>query len=68
MIVQCRNCQGAASKGLMRSLKEFIRIHKPDVIGLLEPKVSGIHTDNICKHVGFEEWARVESVRYSGGI
>lgn len=39
----------------MRSLKTFINCYKPDVLGLLEPKVSGDHADSICKKIGYDE-------------
>lgn len=68
MIVMIWNCQGAASANFMRSLKSFIDIHKPDVLGLLEPKVYGAHADRVCMKIGFDEWVRVEAVGFSGGI
>lgn len=52
----------------MRSLKEFIGIHKPSVLELLEPEVSGTQADNICNKIEYDEWARVEAVGFNGGI
>lgn len=68
MILMIWNCQGAALTNLMRSLKNFIGIHKPNILGLLEPKVSGVHVDNICRRIGYDEWVRMEAVGFSGGI
>lgn len=52
----------------MRSLKNFISTHKPNILGLLEPKVSGEQADMICRKIGYDEWVRVEVVGFSGGI
>ncbi|XP_031095036.1 uncharacterized protein LOC115999320 [Ipomoea triloba] len=46
----------------------FIRLHKPTIVCLLEPKVSEDQANRICSSFGFEEWIRVEAVGFSGGI
>ena len=38
------NCQGAASKNFRNVIKSLIAIHKPDMLVLLEPRISGIKT------------------------
>ncbi|XP_019160870.1 PREDICTED: uncharacterized protein LOC109157416 [Ipomoea nil] len=62
------NCQGAASASFRRILKQFLRLHKPSLVCLFESKVSGAQANEICSSFGFDEWIRVESVGYSGGI
>lgn len=62
------NCQGAASNSFRRTLKNFICIHNPSIVCLLEPKVSGVQANKICSSFGFEDWIRVEAVGFSGGI
>ena len=62
------NCQGAASREFVRVLKDLLKHHKLDILGLLEPKVSGSHADEVCQKLGFKEWIRVEAVGFSGGI
>lgn len=52
----------------MRVLKDLLSVHKPKILGLLEPRVSGEHADTICKKIKFENWVRVEAVGFSGGI
>lgn len=52
----------------MRVLKDMLCIQKPKLLGLLEPRVSGVHTDVICKKIGFDNWIRVEAVGFNGGI
>ncbi|XP_075508178.1 uncharacterized protein LOC142545090 [Primulina tabacum] len=62
------NCQGAASKELNRVLKDLIKKFNPSVLGLLEPRVSGSHADDICNKMGYDNWLRVEAVGFSGAI
>ncbi|XP_031124346.1 uncharacterized protein LOC116027060 [Ipomoea triloba] len=62
------NCQGAGGRVFHRVLKNLLQTHKPAILGLVEPKVSGIHANTICKRLGFSDWVRVESVGFSGGI
>lgn len=45
-----------------------MNVHKPKILGLLEPRVSGDQADGICKRIGLENWVRVEAVGFSGGI
>lgn len=41
MKVMTWNCQGAASKEFMSVLKNFVKHNKPEIIVLLEPRISG---------------------------
>ncbi|XP_073304620.1 uncharacterized protein [Primulina huaijiensis] len=59
---------GAPSKELNRVLKDIIKKFNPSVLGLLEPRVSGSHADDICNKMGYDNWLRVEAVGFSGGI
>ncbi|XP_031120956.1 uncharacterized protein LOC116024196 [Ipomoea triloba] len=68
MIFITWNCQGAASREVLRALKEIKKTYKPDLLGLLETKVSGSKADEICNRLGFDEWLRVEALGFSGGI
>lgn len=62
------NCQGANSREMNRIIKEMIIKFRPSILGLLEPRVSGSHADDICNKMGYENWLRVEAVGFSGGI
>ncbi|XP_019160483.1 PREDICTED: uncharacterized protein LOC109157057 [Ipomoea nil] len=42
------NCQGAGGRDFHRVLKHLIKVHKPNLVGLVEPKVSGSHANTIC--------------------
>ncbi|XP_031120942.1 uncharacterized protein LOC116024181 [Ipomoea triloba] len=62
------NCQGAGGRGVHRVLKQIIQSHRPGILGLVEPKVSGSQANVICLKLGFSDWIRVEAFGVSGGI
>ncbi|XP_028790095.1 uncharacterized protein LOC114746079 [Neltuma alba] len=62
------NCQGAAKSKFHSVLKSFIAEHKPDVLVLIEPRVSGPPVDRIIRSFGFPNSHRVEACGFSGGI
>lgn len=62
------NCQGAASKEFICVLKKFIKHNKPNIIALLEPRISGDHADKVCKKADFESWVRIEALGFNSGI
>ncbi|XP_019170452.1 PREDICTED: uncharacterized protein LOC109166023 [Ipomoea nil] len=62
------NCQGAGGRNFQRILQTLLKNHKPDLIGLVEPRVSGDHANDICSKLGFDDWVRVEAIGFSGGI
>ncbi|XP_019151953.1 PREDICTED: uncharacterized protein LOC109148673 [Ipomoea nil] len=62
------NCQGAASRKFRRILGNFTKVYKPEIVCLLETKVSGAQANDICCRLGFDEWLRVEAFGFSGGI
>lgn len=68
MVFLVWNCRGMDSKGCQRLLKEFCRQYRPNIIILVEIKVSGIKAYGIIGSLGFSNWIHVESVGYSGEI
>lgn len=62
------NVEGAAKPVFMSTLKEIIRINKPNVMGLVETHISGEKAQRICNHIGFSGQVRVEAQGFSGGI
>ncbi|XP_019168344.1 PREDICTED: uncharacterized protein LOC109164047 [Ipomoea nil] len=60
------NCQGAASRPFLRTLKLYIKNFNPQLICLFEPRVSGHHADKICSSLNFDEWFRIEALGFSG--
>ena len=62
------NCNGAASKSFLRTLKELLNRLKSGILGLVETKCIGDHTNTIYNPLGFEYWTCVEALGFSGGI
>ena len=62
------NCNGAASRSFLQTLRDLMFSFKPSVLGLVETKCSGVHANRACSRVRFDNWLRVEVLRYSGGI
>lgn len=48
------NCQGAASRGFRRALLLLVHKTKADLVGLLEPRISGNTANKACKSFGFD--------------
>lgn len=68
MKIFCWNCQGDASRGFRSALLQFYKDAKPDIVSLLEPRISGDMANKVCQSLGFDNWIRVEAVGFSGGI
>ncbi|KAH1055801.1 hypothetical protein J1N35_033866 [Gossypium stocksii] len=59
---------GCVSPKFPRIFWEYNRKHKPDLIGLLETRVSGAKADSVIAKLGFKYSHRVEAEGFSGGI
>ncbi|XP_017648098.1 uncharacterized protein LOC108488327 [Gossypium arboreum] len=59
---------GCASLKFPPTFWEYNRENKPDLIGLLEIRVSGTKADSVIAKLGFEFSHRVEAMSFSGGI
>lgn len=55
------NCCGAGNQQFLRNLRDLINIHDPDILAILEPRVSGRVADEVCKKINWENWYRVEA-------
>ncbi|KAA3459207.1 reverse transcriptase [Gossypium australe] len=62
------NCQGCASKNFIRAFREYNAEYHPDIVCLLEPRVSGKKANYIIEQLGFNFSHRVEAVGFSGSI
>ncbi|XP_050207419.1 uncharacterized protein LOC126656837 [Mercurialis annua] len=60
--------EGAGSKALFRVFLNFCRQHRFDIVGILEPRISGVRADSFIKKSGFDCSHRVEANGFSGGI
>ncbi|KAA3469259.1 LINE-1 reverse transcriptase isogeny [Gossypium australe] len=59
---------GCASSKFFRAFREYNLEYKPDIVCLLEPRVSGQKAFSIIEKLGFDRSHRIESVGFSGGI
>lgn len=66
--IVCWNVRGAGSKEFMREMKEIMKAHRPMVVILLEPRISGAAADVVRKEMGKGRWIRSEAVGFSGRI
>ncbi|KAK9218888.1 hypothetical protein WN943_007526 [Citrus x changshan-huyou] len=55
------NMEWVSSPGFKSSFKTRCKIYKPDIVAILEPKVSGAKADYFIKGSGFEFSHRVEA-------
>ena len=62
------NCKGAASKKFRSVVKSLIEIHKPEMLVLFEPHISGIKAELLIFFFKFNNSHRVEALGYYGGI
>lgn len=62
------NCQGAASSRFHTALNSYLQGCRPDILILVEPRISGLKADVAIKKIGFANSHRVEAQGYSGGI
>ncbi|XP_016206969.1 uncharacterized protein LOC107647406 [Arachis ipaensis] len=53
MIIFSWNCRGAASQSFTRTLKEYLRMHKPDLVILQETRCSGDTARRTIDRSGF---------------
>lgn len=62
------NCQGCASPKFIRAFREYKRDFNPDIMCLLELRVSGKKANDIINKLGLFYSHRVEAVGFSRGI
>lgn len=62
------NSQGAVSASFRRTLKSFIQRYHPDVIVLVEPRISGVTADRVIKQIGYPNSHRIEASGFSGDL
>ena len=68
MIIIMWNCQGASQPKFLAVLKAMIHDHKPDILTIVEPRISGSKADKIIRKLNFPFSHRVEASGFSGGI
>ncbi|KAJ8447113.1 hypothetical protein Cgig2_022842 [Carnegiea gigantea] len=62
------NTQGAGSRKFLRTLKEHVRMQRPQIMALLETHVNGHRADDVCRKIGFRHHFHVQARGFCGGI
>ncbi|KAL9409078.1 hypothetical protein AB3S75_047461 [Citrus x aurantiifolia] len=62
------NVQGAASQSFRQAFESIRQSYNPDMVVVMEPRISGRKADNFIKASGFDRSHRVEAVGFSGEI
>lgn len=52
----------------MTETRELMKVHRPSVVVLMEPRVSGAVAEGVCKCMGKNRWIRSEVCRFSRGV
>lgn len=66
--ILCWNYLGDGSKEFKLEMKHLMSEQRPMVLILIEPKVSGVMADRVCRKLGKKRWARSEAFGFSRGI
>ncbi|KAJ8450710.1 LOW QUALITY PROTEIN: hypothetical protein Cgig2_021182 [Carnegiea gigantea] len=59
---------GAGIRDFMSTLKEHIKMQRPQIVVLLETHISGSRADNVCKRISFSSQYRVDVRGFQGGM
>ncbi|GMJ02877.1 hypothetical protein HRI_003956900 [Hibiscus trionum] len=62
------NVQGCGHRRFIPAAKQFIHDYKPDIVLMVEPRVSGSRAERFITAMGFPHSHRVEAVGFAGGI
>ncbi|PKI66401.1 hypothetical protein CRG98_013203 [Punica granatum] len=50
------------------SLRDYLRLHSPDIVAIVEPRISDVRADKVCRKFREFEVIRVEAEGFSGGV
>lgn len=64
----CWNCQRDASPKFGVVLKNILQTQKPDILVLMETRISGKKADEVIRRTTYDCSYRVEAKGFSGGI
>lgn len=64
----CWNCRGAKCSDFLREMKDLLRLYKTCIVVLIEPKISGVKADIVCKNLGKTHRCISEVVGFSDDV
>lgn len=62
------NVKGAGNAGFRLNVQDLVNAYGPDILIILEPKISGNHAEHVIGQVGFLRHFRVDPIGLSSGI
>ncbi|KAJ9173186.1 hypothetical protein P3X46_016349 [Hevea brasiliensis] len=62
------NCQGAGGASFLRTMRMYSQMYNPQILVLLEPRISGRKADLVIKKLGWPFSHRVEAMGFLRGI
>lgn len=68
MKIVCWNCRGAASSDFRRNIKNLLFMHKPNIVIITEPRISGQRASQVINGIGYDGFEVVDPIGFSGGI
>ncbi|CAL8132773.1 unnamed protein product [Prunus armeniaca] len=63
-----QSTRGAGSKKFPGIMKDLVKIHKIEMLVILEPRISGNTALNVIKKLGFSKYHVVDANGFSGGL
>ncbi|OMP05267.1 reverse transcriptase [Corchorus capsularis] len=63
-----RNCRGAARESFKRNCLNLIRDHKPLILFISEPRISGARARAVAWSFGFSDMYLVDTIGFAGGL
>lgn len=60
--------RGLANTDFRRVFREMISIHRPDIVILIETRISGDQANNVIFSLGYERFIKVDAMGFSEGI
>ncbi|KAK8622067.1 hypothetical protein V6N13_097694 [Hibiscus sabdariffa] len=64
----CWNVQGCSDSKFINTARQFLRDTRPDIVGIVEPRISGPRAAHVIAMLGFPNSFRVEAVGFAGGL
>ncbi|CAN1822966.1 hypothetical protein LINPERHAP1_LOCUS30173 [Linum perenne] len=63
-----RGTVGVGHPKFLAALRAYVAKHKPTVVFIFEPKISGVKAALIIRRLGFDSHVRVDAIGFAGGI
>lgn len=62
------NTRGTLNAGFRRTIMDLIKNHRPDILVLLETKISGNKADSVINSLGYANHMKSDAIGFRGGI